>query len=64
MRALVFFLEKGKRKKGVLGESLVAINSQQGEDWGKRNGLILKNVKRKDLPLPAVLLAGRLAWST
>jgi len=30
-------LEKGKHKNknGVLGESLAAINSQQGEDWGK-----------------------------
>jgi len=30
-------LEKGKHKNknGVLGESLAAINGQQGEDWGK-----------------------------
>ena len=51
-------LEKGKHKNknGVLGESLAAINGQQGEDWGKRDGLIPENVKSEDLP--------RLTWST
>jgi len=45
----MFFLEKGKHKNknGVLGESLAAINGQQGEDCGKRNALIPKNAKVK-----------------
>jgi len=39
---------KGRaQKNGVLGESLAAINGQQGEDCGKRNALIPKNVKSK-----------------
>jgi len=44
-------LEKGKHKNknGVLGESLAAISSQQGEDWGKREGWIPKHGKRKYL---------------
>jgi hypothetical protein len=47
-----FLSRKGRaQKNGVLGESLAAINGQQGEDWGKSQGLIPKHVKRKYLPL-------------
>jgi hypothetical protein len=44
-------LEKGKHKNknGVLDGSLAAINGQQGENWGRRQCLIPKNVKRKYL---------------
>jgi len=44
-------LQKGKHKNknGVLDESLAAINSQQGGDWGKRKCLIPKDGKSKDL---------------
>jgi hypothetical protein len=36
----------------------------KGEVIGAKESLIPKNVKSKDLPLPAVLLAGRLTSST
>jgi len=45
-----FLSRKGQaQKNGVLGESLAAINGQQGEDWGKNKDPIPKNVKRKYL---------------
>jgi len=54
------FLSRKARaqKNGVSGESLAAIISQQGEDWGKKKSLIPENVKRKYLhPCPPFFLS-------
>jgi hypothetical protein len=42
-------LEKGKHriKNGVLGEIFAVVSGQQGEDWGKGNGLVPKTSKVK-----------------
>jgi len=51
-------------KNSVSGECLTVRSAEGGGDCGKKGNLIREDVERKDLPLPAVLLAGRLTSAT